>query len=99
LIRPELLPRWARLGLALIGFISLLLSLAVGFYMLIGYGMSAGHGGNPFPSVREVLVAFLPAPLIGVGVIGLICTTMRRFAAMCVLAALFFLDISVLASL
>ncbi len=99
LVEPELLARWARLGLALVGLFSLLLGLAVGFYVLLGYGMSAGHGGNPFPSIREVLVAFLPAPLIGVGVIGLICTTMRRLVAMCLFAALFLLNVSVLASL
>lgn len=95
----HLLPRGVRLALALFGFISLLIGLALGFYMLLAIGMSAGHGGDPIPDLRTLLVVLLPIPLIGLGVLGLTCTTMRRSVAMCVLGVLLLAVVSALASL
>lgn len=92
-------PRIVRLGLSLLGLFSLIAGLALGAYVLLGLGMSHGHGGDPIPDLRTLLVVLLPILLIAMGVIGLICTTMRRVVAMCMILVLILANVTVLAEL
>lgn len=94
----EALPRSARLGLSFIGLFSLIIGLSLGLLMVLAFGMSYSHGGEAIPNVRALLLVLLPIPFIGVGVLGLICTTMRRFVAMCVFLLLLIADLTVLAT-
>jgi hypothetical protein len=93
------LPRVIRLGAALFGSLSLVVGLPLGAFVVIGMGMSLGHGGNPVPNVRELLVDLLPPLLTGMGIIGLACKTTKRLVAFSILLVLFIMDISILASL
>ena len=95
----EMLPRSARLCLSLIGLLSLLAGLSLGFYVLLAVGMSYGHGGDPVHDARVLLLILLPMPLIGAGVFGLICSTLRRLVVMCLFFLLFIADITVLSYL
>ena len=97
--RRQDLPRSVRLGLSLLGLLSLIVGLALSAYVLLSLGVSQGHGGDPIPDLRTLLVVLLPIPFIAMGVIGLICTTMRRFVAMCVMLVLIVADVTVLAEL
>jgi hypothetical protein len=95
----QVLPRAARLGLAVLGVASLLPGLAIGCYLLLGAGMSHGHGGDFIPDFRMLLVYFLPVFMIGIGVSGILCTTVQRLTVLCALLLLLLFDVVVLASL
>ena len=98
LSRPGL-PRAARLGMAILGFASLLTGLAIGCYLLLGAGMSHGHGGDFIPDFRMLLVYSLPLLMIGIGAVGVLCTTVERLTVLGALLLLLLLDLLVVASL
>lgn len=58
--------------------------------------MSAGHGGDPVPDLHTGFLLLLPVLLIAFGVAGLVCTTLKRLAAMVVLFSLVVADLAVL---
>ena len=93
------MPQAARLGLALLGLVCLIVGLFLAFWVLTGVGMSFGHGGNPVPDLREFLVTLVPVPLLGAGITGLICTTPKRLAIFCGFLIWFVVHITLLANL
>lgn len=90
------LPRALRLALILIGLLGLVVGLAIGSFLLIGMLMSAGHGGDPVPDLHTGFLLLLPVLLIAFGVVGLVCTTLKRLAIMVVLFSLIVADLAVL---
>ena len=90
------LPRALRLAFILLGLLGLVAGLAIGSFLLIGMLMSAGHGCDPVPDLHTGFLLLLPVLLIAFGVVGLVCTTLKRLAVMVVMFSLIVADLAVL---